>query len=82
MSQQRIREIPGNRPCAACDRPMSENARHWHAGPPSGVIKVICTPCFHLGFRFDVLGNVGRWRVSDPQAAVRYPPRWSAGRLS
>lgn len=45
---------PGNRPCAVCARPMSENAHHHFDGPR---IRVICTLCAKQDWYFDDQGQ-------------------------
>ena len=43
-------EQPGNRPCSACAKPMSENGLYWIR--PGRPIQCICTLCKTAGFVF------------------------------
>ncbi len=47
-------EQPGNRPCAACERPMTRNAVYSFAAG----VRCLCEPCWLIGFTFDPAGAV------------------------
>lgn len=63
-------ERPGNRLCAACGRPMSENAKYWFAADIDRSvqeIRVICARCYNgvgAGWGFDADGNVV-WETAE-----------------
>ena len=52
---QRCVECPGNRPCAACERPMTVNARFCFA---KRRVQCLCLECWRLGFVFTPDGEV------------------------
>lgn len=63
-------ERPGNRPCAACGRPMSENSKYWFAADAdrsAREIRVICGRRYNgvgAGWSFDAEGGVV-WEAAE-----------------
>lgn len=56
-----VRDVPSNRPCAACHKGRSEYKSFNFADG----VKCICTTCSKLGFTFTPLGH-----VLDPRGRV------------